>query len=45
MKEFKILQNGLSYDTKNKIWYILQMLEAIVRFAIANFPGREEPAK
>ena len=45
MKEFKILQSGLSYDTKNKIWYILQMLEAIVRFAIANFPGREEPAK
>jgi len=45
MKQYNILSPGISYNTRSTIFYILQMLEAIVRFAIANFPGREEPAK
>ena len=42
MKQFNILQGGLSYDTGNKIWYILQMLEAIVRFAIEHYNREKE---
>ena len=43
MKTFNILQDGLSYDTGNKIWYILQMLEAIVRFAISKLSEKNSP--